>query len=152
MCGELQKTGLTEIIPLICTFSRASILFFPILSPLRAHRWAGCSGCNMLCSLFFKGYISLEKCIVTPHLEQNKAQILARCIGKALHRRPHLVFCCFLSPRSSPLATPAIHQASRTFFFVFVGFAFLATPCNIWDLCFPTSYGTRVPGSRSARS
>ena len=35
--GKMQESGLIEVIPLIGTLSRDTILFFPVLSPLRVH-------------------------------------------------------------------------------------------------------------------
>ena len=61
----------------------------------------------------------LEKCVVTPRLEQNEAQIWARCIGKALHRPPHLVFCCFLSPLLLP-SSHTSHSPSIMYFLSFL--------------------------------
>ena len=38
--GKIQESRLTESIPLLCTSGIwASILYFHVLSPLRAHRW-----------------------------------------------------------------------------------------------------------------
>ena len=40
MCGKMQKSGLLDIVPLICTqLFGASILCFPILSLHGAHCW-----------------------------------------------------------------------------------------------------------------
>ena len=41
--GKMQESGLTEIIPLMHTCSEARILFFHMLSLLRAHCQGSCS-------------------------------------------------------------------------------------------------------------
>ena len=69
----------------------------------------------------------LEKCVVTPRLEQNEAQIWARCIGKALHRPPHLVFCCFLSPLLLP-SSHTSHSPSIMYFLFCLCFIFVFLP------------------------
>ena len=38
--GNMQKPGLTEIIPFVCQLSGASILCFTILGLLRVHYWS----------------------------------------------------------------------------------------------------------------
>ena len=71
----------------------------------------------------------LEKCVVTPHLEQNEAQIWARCIGKALHRPPHLVFCCFLSPLLLP-SSHTSHSPSIMYFLSFLSLFYFCFFCH----------------------
>ena len=87
----------------------------------------------------------LEKCVVTPHLEQNKAQILARCIGKALHRRPHLVFCCFLSPLLLPSSHTSHSPSIMYFLFRLCWFCFFGHTLQHMGSLFPNQLSNQSP-------
>ena len=56
--GKIQESRLTESIPLLCTSGIwASILYFHVLSPLRAHRWEWLPSMAARWQVFFPSWV-----------------------------------------------------------------------------------------------